>query len=74
MTDVNWITMIRKSGEHLRTTYGNTGQLFQPYQVLSAVYTAISTTWNQTSDHRLQSWNSITEPTVYIAHKWRQIK
>ena len=28
---VNWITMTRKYGEHLRMTYGNTGQLFQPY-------------------------------------------
>ena len=28
---VNWITKTRKSGEHLRTTYGNTGQVFRPY-------------------------------------------
>ena len=28
---VNWITMTRKSGEHLRTTYENTGQLFRCY-------------------------------------------
>ena len=27
----NWITMTRKSGEHLRTTYGNTGQLFRAF-------------------------------------------
>ena len=27
---VNWITMTRKSGEHLYTTYRNTRQLFQP--------------------------------------------
>ena len=31
----------RKSGEHLRTTYGNTGQLFRPYYVSSSVYTMI---------------------------------
>ena len=28
--------MTRKSGEHLRMTYGNTGQLFQPYKVYTA--------------------------------------
>ena len=28
---VNLITMTRKSGEHLRTIYGKTGQLFGPY-------------------------------------------
>ena len=28
---VNWITMTRKYGEHLRTTYGNIGQLFRSY-------------------------------------------
>ena len=33
---VNWIT--RKSNEHLRMTYGNTGQLFRPYKVSSAMY------------------------------------
>ena len=34
---VNWITMTRKSSEHLRTIYGNTGQLFRPY-LISSVY------------------------------------
>ena len=34
-------TLTRKSGESLRTTYGNTGQLFQPYLVSSALYTMI---------------------------------
>ena len=29
---VNWITITRKSGEHLRTTYGNTGQLIRSHQ------------------------------------------
>ena len=28
---VNWITMTKKSDEHLRSTYGYTGQLFRPY-------------------------------------------
>ena len=28
---VNWITLTRKSDEHLRTTYRNTEQLFRPY-------------------------------------------
>ena len=28
---VNWITVTRKSDEHLHTTYENTGQLFRPY-------------------------------------------
>ena len=28
---VNWVTMTRKSNEHLRATYGNNGQLFRPY-------------------------------------------
>ena len=40
---VNRITMTRKSGENLCTTYGNTEQLFRPYEVSSAVYTVIST-------------------------------
>ena len=36
---VNWITMTRKSGKHLRMTYGNTGQLFWPYLgLISSVY------------------------------------
>ena len=70
---MNWIIITRKSGEHLRLTYGNTRQLFRPYYVSSAVYTVISITGNQTSDHKLQSRNSTTGPSVYIAHKWRQI-
>ena len=28
---MNQITMTRKSGEHLRTIYGNTEVLFRPY-------------------------------------------
>ena len=52
--------MTRKSAEHLRTIYGNTGQLFRPYEVSSAVYTVISTTGDRTSDHRLQWWNWAT--------------
>ena len=59
-----WITMTRKSGEHLRTIYRNTGQLFWPYKVSSAVYTVIPTTADRTSDHRLQCQNSTTEPPV----------
>ena len=70
---VNWIIMTRKSGEHLHTTYRNTGQLFRPYLVSSAVYTMISPTGDRTSDHRMQSWNSTTEPSIHITHKWRQI-
>ena len=50
----NWITMTRKSGEHLRTTYGNTGHLFRSYKISSVVYTMISATGDRTSDHRLQ--------------------
>ena len=68
---VNWITMTRKSGEHLRTIYGNTGQLFWPYWISLAVYTVISTTGDRTSDHRLQCRISTTEPRVHIPHKWR---
>ena len=34
--------MTKKSSEHFHTTYKNTGQLFRPYQVPSAVYTMIS--------------------------------
>ena len=52
---VNWNTMTRKSSEHLRTTYGNTGRLFRSYLVSSAMYTVISTTGDRTSDHRLKS-------------------
>ena len=54
--------MTRKSGKHLRTTHENTAQLFRPYQVSSAVYAMISTTGDQTSDHKLQRRNSTTEP------------
>ena len=65
---VNWITMTRKSGgEHLRITYRNTGQLFRPNLVSSAVYTMICTSGYRTSDHRLQSRNSTTEPLL-ISH------
>ena len=70
---VNWITMTRKSVEHQRTIYGNTGQLFRPYEVSSAMYTVISTTGVRASDPRLQCRNSTTEPSVHIAHTWRQI-
>ena len=31
MNIMNWITMTRKSAEHLRTIYGNTGHLFRSY-------------------------------------------
>ena len=37
------------------------------------MYTVISPTENQSSDHRMQNWNSTTEPSFHIAHKWRQI-
>ena len=50
---VNSITVSRKSGEHFRTTYGNTGQLFRPYLVSSAVYTVISTTGHGNSTHNI---------------------
>ena len=68
------ITMTRKSGEHLHTTYENTVQLFRPYKVSSAVYTVISTTRDRISNHRMQSRNSTTEPPTHITHKWCQIK
>ena len=55
---MNWITTTRKSGKHLDATYGNTGQLFQPYLVLSAVYTVISPTGDRTTDYRMQNQNS----------------
>ena len=64
----NWIIMIRISGEHLRTTYGNTGLLFRP-----VVYTLISPTGDQTSDHRILSQNSTMKPPIYITRKRRQI-
>ena len=54
---MNWIIMIRKSGKHLRTTYGNSEQLFRPNEVSSAVYTVISPTRDRTSDHRFQNQN-----------------
>ena len=57
---VNWITMTRKSAEHLCTIYENTGQQFQPYKVSSAVYTVISTAGDRTSDQiavlKLYNW------------------
>ena len=58
---VNWITITGKSGKHWRATYGNSRQLFQPYYVLSAVYTVISSTEDRTSDYRMQSLNSNTD-------------
>ena len=67
------IKLNRKSAEHLRTILGDTGQLFRPYKVSSAVNTVISTTGDRTSDHRLQCRNSTTEPPVHIVHNWRQI-
>ena len=54
-------------------TYGNPGELFRHYYVSSAVCTVITTTGDRTTDHRLQCRNSTTEPSVHIAHKWRQI-
>ena len=45
--------MTRKSVEHLRMIYGNSGQQFRSYQVSSAVYTIISTSGDQTSNHSL---------------------
>ena len=60
--------MTRKSGKLLRPVYGTAGQLFQPYKVSSAVYTVISPTGNQTSDHRKQSRNSTTELLIHITH------
>ena len=53
----------------IKTTNRNTGQLFRPYYVSSAVHTTISTTGDQTSDHRLQSRNSTTDSPVHITHK-----
>ena len=50
-------------------THRNTGQLFQPYLVSSAVYTVISTTGDRTRDHRLQCQNSTTDRPVHITHK-----
>ena len=60
----------QKIWQTMHVTYG---QLFQPYQVSLAVYTMISTTGDQTSDHRMQSWNSTTELLVHIAHTQCQI-
>ena len=51
----------------------DTGQLFRPCYVSSVVYTLISTTEDRTHDHRIQSRNSTTEPSVHIAHKRCQI-
>ena len=42
--------------------------------IRSHQHTVISTTGDWTSDHRLQSQNSTTEPPIHITHKWRQIK
>ena len=70
---VNWITMTRKSGEHLRAKYGNTGQLFWPYQFSSAVYKAISSPGDLNNDHRMQSRNFTTDhpSTSHISDaKW----
>ena len=48
--------MTRKSGEHLRTTYGNNWPLFRPYQISSVVYTVISTAGDEPA---------IAEPKLY---------
>ena len=61
---VNWITMTRKSAEHLPTIYGNTRLLFWPYKVSSAVYTVISTIGDRTSDHRFSA------ETLQLGHQF----
>ena len=59
----------QKIRQALRAENGTTGQLFRPYLVSSAVHTVNSPTGDQTSDHKMQSWNSTTELLVsYIAH------
>ena len=60
-TVMNWITMTRKSGEHLRATYGNTGQLFRTYKDSSAVlYRDLhhwkSNQWPQNADPKFYHW------------------
>ena len=47
----------RKIRQALRATNRNTGQLFRPYYVSSAVYTMNSSGGDRTSDHRMQSRN-----------------
>ena len=37
------------------------------------MYTVISPTGDQTSDFRMQSQNSTSEPSVHVAHKQCQI-
>ena len=63
---VNWITMTRTSGEHLRTTYGNTGQLLTLLGLISCVYRDLHH-WG--SNHRPQ----IADPKLYnwIIRKYR---
>ena len=57
---VNWITMTRKSAEHLRMIYENTGQLFRPNSVSSAVYTIISIIYG-----RSNQWPQIAVLNLY---------
>ena len=64
--------MVRKSSKHLHVTYGTIRQLFCTYKVSSAGYTEILPTGNRTSNHRMQSRNSLTEQLVHIAHKRSQ--
>ena len=63
---VNRFTMTGKFGEHLSTTYGNSGRLFRAYQYIL---------WSPPTDIEPET----TEPklynlaTVHITRKWRQI-
>ena len=72
-TIVNWITMISKSGEHLRMTYGNTGQIFRLLlDFINSVYSDLrrcrSRQHPQIAKTKFYKW-----ATVHIALKWRQI-
>ena len=58
----NVITMTRKSVKHSRVTYGTLYSCFDLILVSSAVYTVISTTGDQTSNHSMKSRNSTTGP------------
>ena len=63
---VNWITMTRKPGKHFERHTEPLLSFFDLIRYHQAVYAVISTSRDRTSDHRMQSRNSTTEPLAHI--------
>ena len=55
---VNWNTMTRKPGEHLRTKFGNNGQLFDLFGLISNIYHWRSNQRPQIAELKLYNWTT----------------